>query len=200
MLPKPIQDFIDLFSKLPSIGPRLASRLAFHIISLGKSERSALEEALRGIHSLDRCDRCFFPKLPDEKFCIVCSDEKRDARTVAFVEKETDLLSLERTGKFRGVYLVLGELPERGVVEPFQKLRLQRFKKYVQEYLDGNLDEIILALTPNTFGDFMEELVRQEFGSMTKRITHLGRGIPTGGEIEFADEDTLGSALERRSE
>jgi len=200
MIPKPIQDFIAVFSKLPSIGPRLATRLAFHIAALSTAERDSIETALAGIHALNRCERCFFLKAEQEPFCQLCADDSRDMRTIAIVEKETDLLSLERTGKFRGTYLIIGELPERGVVEPFQKLRLQQFKKRVQEELGGSLDELILAVTPNTFGDFVEELIRQEFGSLAKRITHLGRGIPTGGEIEFADEDTLGSALERRSE
>jgi recombination protein RecR len=199
MIPKPIQKFIDVFSKLPALGPRLVTRLAFHLVSLSKPTFKEFEEAFAGLKELDRCERCFFLKEAAEKVCEICRDERRDKAVVAIVEKETDVLALEKSGKFNGQYLVLGELPERGMLEPNHKLRLQSLKSRIARELGGKAEEIIIALNLNTFGDFVGGIIKQEFKDLAKKITRLGRGIPTGGEIEFADEETLISALERRN-
>ena len=97
-----------------------------------------------------------------------------------------------------GWYLVLGELDNRGTLETAQKLRLEHLKKIIKEELAGKAKEIMVALNPNALGDFIYETVKAEFKDLAERITRLGRGIPTGGEIEFADEETLTSSLERR--
>ncbi len=114
------------------------------------------------------------------------------------VEKETDLISLERPGTFTGRYLIIGELKKNGVLESFQKLRLNQFKDFITRELGGRAEEIILAMNPTTYGDLNAAMLTRELRDFSKKITRLGRGIPTGGEIEFADEDTLGQALERR--
>lgn len=199
MVPKPIQKFIDAFSRLPALGPRLVTRLAFYLVGLNKAALKELEEAFFDLKSLDRCERCFFFKDSSKKLCGICGDARRDKRVVAIVEKETDLLALEQAAKFNGQYLVLGELPERGVLKASQKLRLENLKSRIKKELGGQAEEIIVALNLNTFGDFVGDLIKQEFKTLAKKITRLGRGIPTGGEIEFADEETLNSALERRS-
>jgi recombination protein RecR len=116
------------------------------------------------------------------------------------VEKETDLLSLENAGKFNGRYFIIGEIPKTGILEDWQKLRLQNLKSCTQKELQGKAEEIILALNPTSTGDFNASLLARELESFAKKISRLGRGLPTGGEIEFADDETLGSALERRSE
>jgi recombination protein RecR len=115
------------------------------------------------------------------------------------VEKETDLLSLENAGKFTGKYLVLGEIAKTGILESWQKLRLQNLKSIIQKEMQGKAEEIILALNPTSMGDFNASALARELEPFTKKISRLGRGLPTGGEIEFADDETLGSALERRS-
>jgi len=198
MLPKEIQNFIEKFSKLPSIGPRLATRLAFHIIGKDKTSISALETAILHLKNLERCGRCFFLKEKDKKVCDICGSKRRDASIIVIVEKETDLIAIEKTGSFNGQYLVLGELSSKGVLGTGQKLRLKRLKKRIDEELGGKAKEIIIALALNSFGDFTSMLIEQIFKDSTEKITRIGRGIPTGGEIEFADEETLKSALRGR--
>ncbi|MEK7464701.1 MAG: toprim domain-containing protein [Patescibacteria group bacterium] len=196
MIPESIKYFIERFSKLPSLGPRLATRLAFYLASADKNDLDALEKAVGNLKKINRCGQCFF--LSDGKdLCGICSNPKRDKSVIAIVEKETDLMSLEQTGNFKGHYLVLGELTERGSLEVAQKLRLQTLKDKIKN--SGKAKEIIVALSPSTFGDFVGGLIKQEFKDLSEKITRLGRGIPTGGEIEFADEETLSQALERRN-
>jgi recombination protein RecR len=115
------------------------------------------------------------------------------------VEKETDYLSLENTKKFTGRYFIIGPVPKTGFLEVWQKSRLLSLKKFIESDLGGKADEIILAFNPTTLGDFQTSLLLKELIPLAGRISRLGRGLPTGGEIEFADDDTLGSALERRN-
>lgn len=200
MIPPPIKQFIEAFSKLPSLGPRAATRLAFYITKLGKNEIAELERALGGLKNLSRCGRCFFLKDETKEFCEICANPKRNARVIAIVEKETDLLTIERSGEFNGHYLVLGELAERGTLEPAQKLRLQNLKTRILQEESGAITELILALNLTAAGDITANIIRDEFQGLVKHITRIGRGIPTGGEIEFADEETLIHALKRRGE
>ena len=198
MFPEPIQKFIDVFSRLPSIGPRMATRLAFYLVGLDKATRTNLESALAHLNTLDRCPRCFFLKSQKSALCDICSDTRRNPRIIAVVEKEMDIISLEKTGKFHGQYMVLSELPEKGTLLSIHKLRLQHLRERIANELNGKVDELLVALSPTTFGDFVASIIKQDFKTFAVRITRLGRGIPTGGEIEFADEETLGDALERR--
>lgn len=199
MTPDPITKFIELFSRLPALGPRHATRLAFHLTSLDRETLHNLALALNNLKGLTRCERCFFLKQETKKICSFCSNTSRDSGTVAIVEKDTDVLALEQTGSFKGHYLVLGELPERGVLESSHKLRLATLKERIQKELGGKAKEIIVAVNPTTFGDFVVDTVRQEFKNDAEKITRLGRGIPTGGEIEFSDSETLMNSLERRT-
>lgn len=198
MVPEVIKKFIETFSRLPSLGPRLATRLAFFLLNLDRGSLHELESSLAGLKHVNRCERCFFFKDASQKFCGICMNPARDKTSIALVEKETDVLALERTGKFKGQYLIMGELPERGILESVHKLRLKTLKERITKELGGKAKELIVAVNPNTFGDFLFGLVKGEFKDLAEHITRLGRGIPTGGEIEFADEETLGSALERR--
>lgn len=199
MLPETISAFVERFSRLPAIGPRLATRLAFYIISLDASTQSALADALKHLSALGRCERCFFVTDGGAKRCTTCSNASRDTRTVAIVERETDAIALERSGSYKGTYFLIGELPERGVLQPLQKLRLEHLKKNIADTPEQKLSELIIALNLNTFGDFVTGLIRVDFKDRAEKITRIGRGIPTGGEIEFADEETIASALERRN-
>lgn len=198
MLPEPIKKFIEVFSRLPSIGPRMATRLSFYLSSLDKNNLKELEDALGDLKKISRCPNCFFLKSGGH-LCQICSDEKRDKGLIAVLEKDTDLLSIEKTGNFKGQYLVIGELNEREGLSSAHKLRIKHLKDRVKRDLNGKAKEIILALNPTAFGNFVSDLVRKELETNALKITRLGRGIPTGGEIEFADEETLSQALERRS-
>ncbi len=197
MIPQSIKRFIENFSNLPSIGPRQATRLAFYLASLDKATVAELENAVGGLRNLNRCERCFFFKEGHSPACAICSSPERDQKTTAIVEKETDLLTLEKTGRFKGTYLVLGKLADKGIIETAQKLRLESLKKRLQK--EGKLNELIIALNPSSIGDFTADLIQGEFKDLALKITRLSRGIPTGGEIEFADEATLESSFEHRT-
>jgi len=199
MLPEPIKKFVDLFSNLPSIGPRQATRLAFYLASLGKEQISQLAQSLAGLQQLKRCPSCFATYQNPEAQCLICLNSQRRRDVIMVVEKETDLVSLEKTKKFAGRYLVLGELRKTGLLEPEQKLRINSLKNLIKKEGGGQAEEIILAINPTTYGDLNAATLAQEFKDFAKKITRLGRGIPTGGEIEFADEDTLSGALSNRS-
>ncbi len=199
MLPEPIKKFVDSFSKLPGIGPRQATRLAFYVAGLGKNKVKELSDAMSGLNNLTTCARCFRTHTGSGKLCSICSDPTRAKELIAIIEKETDLMSLEKTGKFRGWYLILGELHKTGELEPEQKLRLASLKTFIQKELGGKAQEVILAINPTVYGDLNASLIKKELEGLADKITRLGRGIPTGGEIEFADEETLGQALERRN-
>ncbi|MEK9183844.1 MAG: toprim domain-containing protein [Patescibacteria group bacterium] len=190
MTPESIKQFTKVFSTLPSIGPRQATRLAFYLVNLGKGSLAEISNAVNGLKELRRCPNCFFICNVQ---CPICSDKNRRQDVVAIIEKETDLISLEKTKKYNGIYLVLGELDKSGIFNPEQKMKLNYLKS------KGSFAEIILAINPTTYGDLNASLIAQELRSCSKKITRLGRGIPTGGEIEFADEDTLGGALDNRN-
>ena len=204
MLPEPIKKFIDYFSALPSLGPRQATRLAFYILRQGKTTIAELASALHGLTNIKTCSQCFFPYEISKKYigskenlCSICSNDARRQDIVAIVEKETDLMSLEKTKKFNGRYLVLGNLSKDGILDSDQKLRLNHLKNLLRKNF-GKAEEIIIALNPGTLGDLEASLIFQELEPFARKITRLGRGLPTGGEIEFADEDTLDGALDNR--
>jgi recombination protein RecR len=209
MLPKEIQNFIEEFSRLPSIGPRQATRLAFRIIGSGLGKVSALADALEGLKRIRICSQCFFVHSssaasakegsPSANLCSICSNPERDHTTFMIVEKETDVLSLERMGKYHGVYMILGELTKGGVLEEYQKSRMSVLKKIIEKLPEKKAREVILGINPNVHGDLTASLLKRELSEHAQRISRIGRGIPIGGEIEFADEDTLGHALEGRN-
>jgi recombination protein RecR len=198
MIPDGIQNFIEAFSRLPAIGPRLATRLAFRLAGADRARIDELSRALAGLASLERCPRCLFLKQAGAPLCAICGNARRDRSTIAIVETETDLLSLEKTGRYSGTYFLLGELPERGVMTDAERERFERLKRVIAAIPGGKAKELVIAVNLNAFGDFVTQMIRQEFKGLAEKITRLGRGIPTGGEIEFADPETLGSALDRR--
>lgn len=198
MIPENIQRFIQAFSRLPAIGPRQATRLAFKLITWGPARIAVLSQALAGLAQVKICSHCFFVHTNADSICSLCKDVHRASDVFMILEKETDLISIERTGKYAGKYLVLGELTKSGVLEDIHKTRLTVLKKLIEELPQKKAQEIIIALNPSTYGDLHTSLLIKELSSYAEKITRLGRGIPTGGEIEFADEDTLGHSLERR--
>ena len=196
MIPEQIKQFIEVFSRLPTIGPRMATRLAFHFASLDKKDIERFENSLAELKEMQRCERCFF--WGEGELCTICMNPVRSPRMVAIVERETDLLSIEKTRAFKGIYLVLGELSRRETLTDEQKKRLASLKAHIAKDYGGEIDEIVIALGLHTLGDFASDMIAQGFKGMAKKITRLGRGIPTGGEVEFADEETLKNALETR--
>lgn len=197
-IPESIKNFVEVFSELPGIGPRQAIRLAFYFINNGADKQIETARAVAAFKDIKICRQCFFIHENANGLCDICNDSKRDQRIIAVVLKETDLISIENTGKFNGRYLIMGDLKRNGFLDAGQKLRLSSLKDWIKEKLGGKAEEIIIAVNPTTYGDLNAALIAKEFQDFAKKITRLGRGIPTGGEIEFADEETLKSALDRR--
>jgi len=198
MLPDEIKTFAALFEKLPSIGPRQALRLAFRLIASGQAAINDTARAVAGLGRVSVCPICFFVHS-GKGSCSICSDPVRQKDTFMIVEKETALISIERTGKYRGRYLVVGELAKSGILESWQKLRLGALKKNIEESCENKkAREIIIALNPTTYGDLNAAAIEKELKNHAFKLSRLGRGIPTGGEIEFADDETLSHSLTRR--
>lgn len=199
-LPQSLRRLIKELATIPSIGPRQATRIAFYLASENKKLAEALGYAFYGlVKDIKTCARCFFIFDAEGDLCEFCASPAREQNLVMVVEKETDLISLENTGKFRGRYLVLGEMPKTGLLEDWQKKRLQALKDFLEKEYKGKAREIILALNPTSLGDFHASLLTKELKDYAEKISRLGRGLPQGGEVEFADDETLGSAIENRS-
>ena len=197
-VPSPLTKFVEIFSSLPGVGPRQAIRLAFHFITQGVAFNDEVAKTILALKRIKVCRQCFYIHENESGLCDICSDPNRNRELVAIVEKETDLMSIENTGEFQGRYLILGDLSRTGILEAAQKLRLNSLKDWIMKELGGKAQEIIIALNPSPQGELMTNLITEELKGLTERVSRLGRGIPSGGEIEFADEETLGSALKRR--
>ncbi|HVO28977.1 MAG TPA: toprim domain-containing protein [Candidatus Paceibacterota bacterium] len=204
-LPDPIQRVADGLSELPSIGPRQAIRLAFYLVGQNKENIHALAASVDNLRNIKVCERCFFihqnePTPAGEDLCDICRNPNRNQRGVMVVEKETDLVSLENTGRFTGRYFIIGEITKTGILEDWQRSRLQSLKTFAERNLpEGKFDEVIFAFNPTALGDLQTSLLARELAPFARKKSRLGRGLPTGGEIEFADGDTLGASLDRRS-
>ncbi len=198
-IPEAVKNLADKLAELPSIGPRQALRLAFYLVAQGQEFIKNLAHDVDDLRKVKVCERCFFVHQNKESLCDICKSPARRKDTIMVVEKETDLISLENTGKFNSRYFILGPISKTGVLESWQKLRLQNLKSFIEKEPNGKAEEIILAFNPTSAGDFHASLISKELATFAKKISRLGRGLPTGGEIEFADDETLGSALDRRS-
>ncbi len=198
MVPKAIQSLADSLAHLPGIGPRQALRIAFYLARGHKADVEALSFSVAALKTIKTCADCYLLFEGKEALCHICTDKKRDPKIIALVEKETDLISIEKANTFTGKYLVLGELKKDGILEQSHRLRIAKLKERITRDSAGSANEIIIALSPTTYGDIQASVLQSELNGLAKKITRLGRGIPTGGEIEFADEDTLSQALKNR--
>ncbi len=195
-VPPSVTQLIDTFAELPGIGPKTASRLAFFLLR-GKSELALrLADTLQGLVNNTRfCSTCY--NVTETDPCPICADPLRDQHLVCVIEEPMDLLSLERTENYHGVYHVLhGALsPLEGIFA--EDLRIAELEKRVRE---GELREIILATNPTSEGDYTAAYLVQRLKPLGVRVTRLGRGLPVGGDLEYADAVTLSRALEARQE
>jgi recombination protein RecR len=194
-IPESIKPFVNEFSKLPGIGPRQAIRLAFYLANRKKTAVD-ISAALQIIQGLKMCPECFSIHDNEKDLCEICDNSSRDKNQVAIVEKETDLFSIESTQRYNGVYLCLGDIKKAGKLDETQKIKLDSLKARSSSL--GKLREIIIAFSPTTAGDISAEIIAEYIKGAAERITRLGRGIPIGGEVEFADTDTLSEALDGR--
>ena len=205
MLSPSVDNLVAQLTRLPGIGSRTAQRLAFHLLSTPKEEALALATAIVEVKERVRfCREC--GNLTEDELCSICLDPRRDRTVVCVVEQPVDVLSLERTHEFRGLYHVLGgSLSPLDGVEP-EHLRIDEL---LQRVAQGEISEVVLATNPNMTGEataaYLADRLRgnheqHHHGQQGATVTRLASGLPVGGDLEYADEVTLGRALAGRRE
>jgi recombination protein RecR len=195
MLSPSVDNLIAQLTRLPGIGTRTAQRLAFHLLSVGKEEALALATAIEEVKERVRfCREC--GNLTEEELCSICLDQRRDRTVVCVVEQPADVVSLERTHEYRGLYHVLGgSLSPLDGVEP-EHLRIDELLRRVAH---GDITEVVLATNPNMTGEATAAYLADRLRDRAT-VTRLASGLPVGGDLEYADEVTLGRALAGRRE
>jgi recombination protein RecR len=194
--PEPVARLIEALQKLPGVGPKSAQRMTFFLLKRPADEVGELSAALTALKTrIVHCSRCF--NVTEEDPCRICSDPARDARSLCVVEEPNDLLAVERTGEFKGRYHVLmGALSPLDGVGP-EDIRVRE----LLHRLDGEgLDEVILATNPSVEGEATAIYLAKLLKPLGLRVTRIARGLPVGGDLEYADEVTLSKALEGRKE
>ena len=197
MYPKSIQKLIELFSKFPTVGPRTASRFVFYLIKLNQEKFDELLNSITDLRkAIKTCSSCFnpFEVLDDANLCPICKDSSRDKTLLCIIEKEIDLISIEKTKKYKGLYFILG-----GTINLKKSDKnIMRIEELKQRIENDDFQEIIIATNPTTEGEATALFIKKELKPLNIKITRLGRGLPVGGELEYADEETLTSAFEGR--
>jgi recombination protein RecR len=196
--PKPVERLIEAFARLPGIGPKTASRLTYFLLRAPEGESLELAAALREMRTHTRfCSLCFNITSNDADPCLICSDADRDSSKICLVEEPLDVLALERTGEYSGRYHVLhGALSPIDGIGP-DDLRIAELMGRLQ---GGAIQELIIATNPTLEGEATAMYIKQSVEESEVRITRLARGLPSGGDLEYADITTLSQALRGRSE
>lgn len=189
-----VQDLIDELGRLPGIGPKSAQRIAFHILEADAEDMIRLADSIRTVKDkVKLCRICF--NVSEQETCGICRDERRDATAICVVEESKDVMAIERTRTFRGRYHVLG-----GAINPIGGIGPDQL--HIRELLtrlqDDTIQEVILATDPNLEGEATATYLARMLGSTGITVTRLASGLPVGGDLEYADEVTLGRAFEGR--
>ena len=193
---EPIARLVEEFNKLPGIGPKSAQRLTYHLLRATGEQAEALAEAIRAVkEKLSLCSICL--NITDSDPCPICRDTERDNTTICVVEEPIDILPLERTKKFNGLYHVL-----HGVIAPADGIGPEelKIKELLSRLNDGSVTEVILATNPNLEGETTSMYLQRLVAPLGIRVTRLARGLPYGGDLEYADDVTIARALEGRQE
>jgi recombination protein RecR len=193
---EPVARLIDEFHKLPGIGPKSAQRLAYYLLRMPDTQARALAEAIVDVKErIGLCSVCY--NITDVDPCPICVSDNRDTTRVCVVEEPLDVLAIERTGEFRGRYHVL-----HGAISPLEGIGPDDLKidQLVDRVRVGGIDEVILATNPNQIGDATAYFIQRVLGPTGVRLTRLARGLPMGGDLEYADEVTLSRALANRQD
>jgi recombination protein RecR len=196
---EPIQRLIDELARLPGIGPKSAQRVAFHLLKLTQEDAGRLAEAIVDVKQRVRlCDLCF--NVSDQELCEYCRDDRRDRTMICVVQEPPDIVALERTREYGGLYHVL-----QGHISPIEgigpeDLRIAELLERLKEPpgSPGAIDEVILATNPNIEGEATAMYLGRLIGPLGMKVTRLASGLPVGGDLEYADEVTLGRALSGR--
>ena len=191
-----IEKLIESFEKLPSIGHKTAQRLAFYMIDLSKEEiKEFTDSIINAKNNLKFCSQCY--NISDTDPCEICSSPKRDESCICVVEEVRDVLAMERTHEYNGVYHVL-----HGSISPMNGIGPDniKIKELLARLMDGKVKEIILATNPRVEGEATAMYISKLVKPLGIKVTRIARGIPIGGDLEYTDEVTLAKALEGRSE
>ncbi len=194
--PAALQDLADHFARLPGIGGKTAQRLAFYMLGLPESEArafaDAIVEAKRTVHTCPVCQN-----LTDREICPICNDETRNRSVICVVAEPKDVIAMERSREFNGVYHVL-----HGVISPLNHMTQDdiRVKELLQRVATGEVAEVIMATNPDTEGEATAMYISRLLRPMEVKVTRLAYGVPVGSQLEYADEVTLSRALEGRQE
>ncbi|WP_353809023.1 recombination mediator RecR [Agromyces sp. SYSU T00194] len=189
-----VQDLIDELGRLPGIGPKSAQRIAFHIVQTESFDVSRLAEILTEVRDKVRfCEIC--GNVAEQSTCAICRDPRRDPAVICVVEEAKDVVAIERTREFRGRYHVLG-----GAISPIDGIGPEelRIRQLMERLADGVVQEVIIATDPNLEGEATATYLSRMLTTLGIRITRLASGLPVGGDLEYADEVTLGRAFEGR--
>ena len=192
--PETLERLVRIFSKLPGVGRKSATRIALKLMDWNETEvREFARTLVEARNRTRRCTEC--GAFTEAEVCAVCTDPRRDASTVCVVERPSDVLAIERTGRYRGRYLVLG-----GLLSPLDGVGPEdlRIDELVARARGGELSEVILALNPTTEGEATSLYVARLLAPAGVRVTRPASGLPVGGELDLADELTLGTALDER--
>jgi recombination protein RecR len=198
MLPDPIQNLILALEQLPGIGPKTASRLAFYLLRAPQEVSGTLAGALTDLRSgISLCQECFNITTAGRERCGICEDATRDATTLCVVEEPLDMLSLERIGAYQGKYHVL-----QGVLSPIEGIGPDdlKIRELLERMRDGKVKEVILATNPSMEGEATAQYLQPRLSVLGAKVTRLARGLPVGGDLEYADQNTLLRALSGRQE
>ncbi len=198
LLPEPIQKLINAFERLPGIGPKTASRLAFYLLRAPEETAQELSDALDDLKSrIAFCEECFNITEAGRTRCEICEDARRDGGVICVVEEALDVLALERTGAYQGRYHVL-----HGVLSPIEGIGPDdiKIRPLLERVRRGDVREVILATNPSMEGDATALYLQGQLKPSGVHVTRLARGLPVGGDLEYADQSTLLKALSGRSE
>lgn len=198
LLPESLQSLINALERLPGIGPKSASRLAFYFLRASEEVSQDLASALANLKAnTTLCQECFNITEAGRERCEICESAQRDAGLVCVVEEALDVLALERTGGYRGKYHVL-----QGVLSPIEGIGPDdlKIKELLARVGMGEIKEVILATNPSMEGDATALYLQQHLEPLGVRVTRLARGLPVGGDLEYADQNTLLRALSGRQE
>jgi recombination protein RecR len=194
VFPKSFKKLIDYFSSLPSVGPKMAERLVLYLFKQDKEMLKDFGETLTNLKiNLRYCEKCF--NISEGNLCEICADKSRNQQKICVVEEPLDIIAIERTKKYNGLYHVLGGTLGMAKNDDLGQLKLNELEKRVA---DEKIEEIILAMNPTTEGDATALYIARLLKDSIIKITKLARGLSTGGDIEYADELTLGSAIINR--
>lgn len=191
---KPVQALIDELGRLPGIGPKSAQRIAFHLLKLPTDDANRLADAITRAKATVRfCERCF--NVAEDALCHICADPQRDSSVLCVVEESRDIVAVEKTGEFRGRYHVL-----LGAMSPLEGIGPEQLKvrELVARLGPEGVEEVIVCTNPNTEGEVTAMYIARLLKPVGIRVTRLASGLPVGGDLEYADELTLGRALEGR--